>query len=157
MNKPGNIITTPSGDQMVVLPLAEYERLVEAVEDAADIRAYDGAKRRLAEGRDESIPAEFVDRILNGENKIRVWREYRGLTLKALAETSGLAAAYLSQIETGKREGTIETFKKSRPRCASISTTSPKSKRTALLKGRRPLEETGRHQLREIFAASMQR
>jgi DNA-binding XRE family transcriptional regulator len=112
MNKPGNIITTPSGDQMVVLPLAEYERLVEAVEDAADIRAYDGAKRRLAEGRDESIPAEFVDRILNGENKIRVWREYRGLTLKALAETSGLAAAYLSQIETGKREGTIETFKK---------------------------------------------
>jgi DNA-binding XRE family transcriptional regulator len=112
MNKPGTIITTPSGDQMVVLPLAEYERLVEAVEDAADIRAYDGAKRRLAEGRDESIPAEFVDRILNGENKIRVWREYSGLTIKALAETSGLAAAYLSQIETGKREGTIETFKK---------------------------------------------
>jgi DNA-binding XRE family transcriptional regulator len=112
MNKPGNIITTPSGDQMVVLPLAEYERLVEAVEDAADIRAYDAAKRRLAEGRDESIPAEFVDRILNGENKIRVWREYRGLTMKALAETSCLAAAYLSQIETGKREGTIETFKK---------------------------------------------
>ena len=115
MNKPGNIITTPSGDQMVVLPLAEYERLVEAVEDAADIRAYDAAKRRLAEGRDESIPAEFVDRILNGENKIRVWREYRGLTIKALAETSGLAAAYLSQIETGKREGTIETFKKINP------------------------------------------
>jgi hypothetical protein len=50
MNKPGNIITTPSGDQMVVLPLAEYERLVEAVEDAADIRAYDAAKRRLARG-----------------------------------------------------------------------------------------------------------
>jgi DNA-binding XRE family transcriptional regulator len=112
MNKPGNIITTPSGDQMVVLPLAEYERLVEAVEDAADIRAYDAAKRRLAEGRDEFIPAEFVDRILNGENKIRVWREYRGLTIKALAETCGMAAAYLSQIETGKREGTIETFKK---------------------------------------------
>jgi DNA-binding XRE family transcriptional regulator len=112
MSKPGTIITTPSGDQMVVLPLAEYERLIEAVEDAADVRGYDAAKRRLAEGRDESIPAEFVDRILNGENKIRVWREYRGLTIKALAETSGLAAAYLSQIETGKREGTIETFKK---------------------------------------------
>jgi len=51
-------------------------------------------------------------RILNGENRIRLWREYRDITIKALAETSGLAAAYLSQIETGKREGTIETFKK---------------------------------------------
>ena len=40
------------------------------------------------------------------------WREYRGLTIKAFAETSGLATAYLSQTETGKREGTIGTFKK---------------------------------------------
>ena len=31
MNKP-TIITTPSGDQMAVIPLEEYERLVEAAE-----------------------------------------------------------------------------------------------------------------------------
>ena len=29
-----------------------------------------------------------------------------------LAEATGLAAPYISQLETGKREGTIETFKK---------------------------------------------
>jgi len=45
---------------MAVIPLAEYERLVEAAEDSADVRAYDEAKRRLAAGEDELIPAEFV-------------------------------------------------------------------------------------------------
>jgi len=111
MAKP-NIITTPSGDRMAVIPLAEYERLVEAAEDAADVRAYDEAKRRLAAGEDELIPAEFVGRMIDGENKVRVWREYRGLTIKALAEAAGLTSAYLSQIETGVREGTVETYKK---------------------------------------------
>jgi DNA-binding XRE family transcriptional regulator len=111
MSKP-DVITTPSGDKMVILPLAEYERLVDAAEDLSDVRAYDRAKQRLATGEDELIPAEFVDRMLDGENKLRVWREYRGLTVKALAEATGLAAPYISQIETGVREGTIETFKK---------------------------------------------
>ena len=111
MSKP-DVITTPSGDKMVILPLAEYERLVGAAEDLSDVHAYDRAKQRLAAGEDELIPAEFVDRMLDGENKLRVWREYRGLTVKALAEATGLAAPYISQIETGVREGTIETFKK---------------------------------------------
>ncbi len=111
MAKP-NIITTPSGDRMAVIPLTEYERLVEAAEDAADVHAYDQAKRRLAAGEDELIPAEFVNRMIDGENKVRVWREYRSLTIKALAEAAGLTPAYLSQIETGVREGTVETYKK---------------------------------------------
>jgi transcriptional regulator with XRE-family HTH domain len=32
--------------------------------------------------------------------------------VKALAETVGIAPAYLSQIETGKRDGTLETYRK---------------------------------------------
>jgi DNA-binding XRE family transcriptional regulator len=74
--------------------------------------AYDETKRRLAAGEDELIPAEFVNRMIDGDNKVRVWREYRGLTIKALAEAAGLTPAYLSQIETGVREGTVETYKK---------------------------------------------
>ena len=111
MSKP-DVITTPNGDKMVILPLAEYERLVGAAEDLSDVRAYDRAKQRLAAGEDELIPAKFVDRMLDGENKLRVWREYRGLTIRALAEAAGLTPAYLSQIETGVREGTVETYKK---------------------------------------------
>ena len=111
MSKP-DVITTPSGDKMVIVPLAEYERLVGAAEDLSDVRAYDKAKQRLAAGEDELIPAEFVDRMLNGENKLRVWREFRGMSGKELAEKTGLAAPYISQLETGQREGTVETLKK---------------------------------------------
>jgi DNA-binding XRE family transcriptional regulator len=111
MNKP-NIITTPSGDRMVLIPFEEYERLVEAAEDAADARVASEIKRRIATGEEELIPAEMVDRMIDGENKLRVWREHRGMSAKDLAEATGLAAPYISQLETGKREGTIETFKK---------------------------------------------
>ena len=78
--------------------------------------------RRLANGEEELIPADVVNRIIDGENKIRVWREFRGMSGKELAEKTGLAPPYISQLETGSREGTIETFKKIAARCASIST-----------------------------------
>ncbi|CCE07455.1 Transcriptional regulator, XRE family (fragment) [Bradyrhizobium sp. STM 3843] len=77
-----------------------------------DARDVDEIKRRLATGEEELIPAEIADRIIDGENKIRVWREYRGMTGKELAEKTGLAARYISQLETGSREGAIDTFKK---------------------------------------------
>jgi len=111
MNKP-TIITTPNGDQMAVIPLTEYERLVEAAEDLADVRTYDEAVRRLASGEDELVPAHLVNRILDGENALRVWREYRGLTVKQLADKAGVSAPFLSQIETGQREGSVETMRK---------------------------------------------
>ena len=47
-----------------------------------------------------------------GENRVRVWREHRGLTVKALADKAGVTAAYLSQVETGKRDGTLGTYRK---------------------------------------------
>src|SRR5438552_18440936 len=104
--------TTPSGDTMVIIPAAEYDRLIEAREMAADVAAFDEFDRKLASGEEELIPAEIVDRILAGENRVRVWREHRGLTVKALADKAGVTAAYLSQVETGKRDGTLGTSRK---------------------------------------------
>lgn len=105
-------ITTPAGERLVVLPEADYNRLVAAAEDAADSAAVEAFRQKLAAGDEEMIPAEIVDRILDGENRIRVWRDHRGMTSTALAEKAGIAQAFLSQIETGKREGTIDTLKK---------------------------------------------
>jgi DNA-binding XRE family transcriptional regulator len=103
---------SPSGDELVVLPAAEYRRLVDAVEMAEDIAAYDDIQRKLVAGEEEFIPAEYVYRMLDGENRVLVWRELRGLTSKQLAEAAGISQPYLSQIETGKREGSIGTMKK---------------------------------------------
>ncbi len=105
------IIDTPGGERMVVLPLSEYEQLCAAAEDLMDVQAYDKAKQRLAAGEDEMVPAAFADRILDGENKVRVWREYRTLSVKELAERAEISAAYLSQIENGDREGSVSTMK----------------------------------------------
>ncbi len=69
------------------------------------IRDYDDAKQALADG-EELIPAHVPYAIMDGENPIKVWREYRGLTQQDLAQAAGISASYLSQIETGKREGT---------------------------------------------------
>jgi len=103
---------TPSGDDMVVLPAADYACLIDAVEMAEDVAAFDEFDRKLAAGEEELIPAEIVDRILAGENRVRVWREHRAVSLKALAEAAGLTTAYLSQVETGKRDGTLDTYRK---------------------------------------------
>jgi DNA-binding XRE family transcriptional regulator len=106
------IITTPNGERMIVLSEAEYERLVDRLEDAEDIVTIRRFEQKLAAGEEEMIPAEYVYRMLDGENPVAVWREYRGLTAKALAEAAGITQAYLSQIETGKRDGTVGTMKK---------------------------------------------
>jgi DNA-binding XRE family transcriptional regulator len=111
MNKP-TIITTPNGDRMAVIPVEEYERLVEAAEETTDVRAYDEAKQRLVSGQDELLPTTMVSRILDGENALRVWREHRGLTLKELADKAQVSAPFVSQIEKGRREGSVETMRK---------------------------------------------
>ncbi|AGB44632.1 putative transcriptional regulator [Mesorhizobium australicum WSM2073] len=111
MNKP-TIITTPNGDRMAILPLADYESLVEAAEDVADIQTYDQIKQKITAGEEELIPVAVVNRILDGENKIRVWREHRGISARDLAEKTEISAGYLSQIETGTRDGSFDTIKR---------------------------------------------
>ena len=105
------IIDTPEGGKLVVLPLAEYEKLRKAAQAVTDVAAYDTAKRRLKAGEDELVPAEIANRLLDGEHPLRVWRNHRGLTLAELAEAAGISSPYLSQIENGNREGTISTMR----------------------------------------------
>lgn len=103
--------TTPGGEEMVVLARAEYDALVEMAEMLGDVAAYDEAKRRIAEGDDLRIPSEFVDRLIDGESPIRVWRDFRGMTSRNLAKAIGISTAYLSEIENGKKEGSISVFR----------------------------------------------
>lgn len=52
-------ITDENGKRVgVVLPIEEYERLIEALEDAEDIRLYDEAKAAQARGDSEVVPLE---------------------------------------------------------------------------------------------------
>ena len=71
---------------------------------AADIALYDTAKDRA----EESLPLAVVDRLIEGTNPIKVFREYRGLTQQKLAAEIATTPAYLSQIETGRRQGSLK-------------------------------------------------
>lgn len=101
-------ITTPNGETLVVLPLAEYEALV----DLADVARADKVIDDISEGRDEMLPADVVGRLLDGENKVRVWRTHRGMSARDLAAAADLSAPYVSEIESGKKEGSISAMKK---------------------------------------------
>jgi DNA-binding XRE family transcriptional regulator len=94
--------------QYAVVPVADYEKLLEKAEMLDDIATFDQA----LVSEEELIPAEIVNRLLNGENKIKVWREHRGLTQSGLAESCNMAQASIAQMESGKRTGTISALKK---------------------------------------------
>jgi DNA-binding XRE family transcriptional regulator len=112
MNVTAQIIVTPTGERLAVLPEAEYLALLDAAEDAGDREALKSFGTALAAGDEELLPAALVDRILDGVSPLRVWREHRGLTTHALAEQAGITQAYVSQIETGKRTGSVDTLAK---------------------------------------------
>lgn len=96
--------------EWAVIPYDAYLQLVEKAEMLQDIQDYDGAKAALTKGDDEMIPAEIIHAILDGENAIRVWREFRDLTQKAVAERAGISVPYLSQLERNKRKGSLEVI-----------------------------------------------
>ena len=105
------VITSPSGERLVILPEADYESLIARAEHAEDIAAFDVHQRRVAAGEEESIPSAMMKRLIEGESPIRVWREHRGLSAAGLARQTGLSAPYISQIETGAREPGIKALK----------------------------------------------
>lgn len=105
-------IQTAKGDRLAVIPEAEYQRLVAAAEDRQDSEAVTEFGARLLLGQEEMIPAEFVNRMVDGESKVKVWRDFRGMTARDLAEKAGISPSYLSQIEKGERDGSFDTIKK---------------------------------------------
>jgi DNA-binding XRE family transcriptional regulator len=106
--------TTPNGE-LAILPRAEYERLKkladEAVEDAGTARLVARAKKEVADGA-PLLPKQIVDRLANGENPIRVLREFRGYTQTMLVVALQITQGYLSDLETGKRKGPLALHQK---------------------------------------------
>ena len=92
----------------VVIPYDVWVRLQKDIEDLEDLRLYDGAKART----EETFPAELVRQLIDGRNPIAVFREYRGLTQRTLAEAAGITPLYVSQIETGRRKGTVKVLRR---------------------------------------------
>ncbi len=106
-------ILEKNGEEVfAVVPIELWRELLEKAEALDDIRAHDDAADALARGGEELLPAEIAERLAQGGNPVKVWREYRGLTQRELADKAGLAQAYIAQIETGRRKGTVDVYKR---------------------------------------------
>lgn len=96
------------GRRWALLPLDCYDELCEALEDASDAEAM----RQAEACGGETFPSSFVERLLlTGENRVRVWREYRGLSASELAHRAGVSTGCLSAIENGASTGSVQTLR----------------------------------------------
>jgi DNA-binding XRE family transcriptional regulator len=82
-----------SGKPHVLVPIHDYTALKNA-------------------GSNTNLPADVMNQITLGQNSaIKIIRKYRGLTQNDLAEAAGISRPYLTEIETGKKDGSIRALK----------------------------------------------
>ena len=109
------IIRTPGGEELVVLPRAEYEALLDRAdheaEDADDVAMYDNRKAELA-GGGGVLPPEVSAAILRGDSRLKAIRHWRDMTQMQVEFKTGIGQGYLSDLENGRRAGTPETIAK---------------------------------------------
>ena len=104
---------TPRGE-VAILPRKDYELLAakasEFDEDAGTARIVARAKKEVS-GGGLLLPKDVVDRLANGENPVRVLREWRDETQTYLHFKTGLSQGYISDIENGRRVGTVAALR----------------------------------------------
>jgi len=105
------IIEKDGKPEWAVIPFSEYQRLYEALENAEDVRDIENHLSAIREGTEITVPGEITFAILDGISPIRAWREHKQIKMNELAKKVGISSAYLSQIENGKRNPTIDTLK----------------------------------------------
>ncbi|TCL91267.1 helix-turn-helix protein [Rhizobium sp. PP-WC-2G-219] len=96
--------TVIDGKAFVLVPEDEFEDMIDTIE-ANRIMA------RINAG-EETWPAELVYELFETDSRIRTFREYRGLTVSDLAAAAGISQPYLSEIEGGKKTGSVDVLKR---------------------------------------------
>jgi DNA-binding XRE family transcriptional regulator len=95
---------TIDGKNYVILSEEDYEDLVDGMRANAIMA-------RVAAG-EEVWPYELVKELSDTESRIRTFRTYRKMTVSELAEAAGISQPYLSEIETGKKTGSVDVLKR---------------------------------------------
>jgi predicted transcriptional regulator len=105
------IIEKNGKPEWAIIPFQDYKKIQEALEDAEDIREIEENLKAINDGTEKTVPGEVTFAILDGISPTRAWREYKGIKMNELSKKVGISSSYLSQIENGKRNPTIDTLK----------------------------------------------
>ncbi len=90
-----------------VVALSEWESMQEQLEDLQDMIDYMDAKAR----GEESFPLALWQSICDGTSPVKAFREHRGMTQETLAQFAKVKRPLISDIENGKKQGSINTLK----------------------------------------------
>jgi DNA-binding XRE family transcriptional regulator len=104
----GNIqvIKVKGKPAFAVVPYDSYNALLDALEDYEDGAALDALDKHPS----KTYPSEVINALIAGQNPFKVWREYRNIHRKDLAEKVSISVPYLSQLESGKRSPSIQVL-----------------------------------------------
>lgn len=82
------------GKPYVLVPLHEYRQMV-------------------AEGpAGDDLPDDVLDQLASGQSSpIKILRGWRGMTQQELAEAANLSRPYLTEIEKGKKDGSVRAIR----------------------------------------------
>jgi len=94
----------------VTLRRTDFDALLAELENARDVATIRDVQARVAAGASEYVPIAVAERLMAGEVPVKVWREHRGMTARALAEAAGVPASYLSNIEAGRKPGSFKAM-----------------------------------------------
>jgi len=96
--------TVIDGETYVLVPEDEYEDLIDSI-------AAEKIMARIRAG-EETWPAELVYELWETDSRIRTYRNYRKMSVSDLAAAAGISQPYLSEIESGKKTGSVEVLKR---------------------------------------------
>ena len=103
--------------ETVTVARQDWLKLMAELEDAED-RAAVRVRRELAKSvgpasaRRSYLTAAEARRLLDGENPVKLWREKRGLSQRALAAKAQVGNSYLAEIEIGRKPGSRAALRK---------------------------------------------
>ena len=90
--------------ETVTLSRADYDALINRNNDLEDrlvaVEADDGSR----------VPHRVAVAIIRGESPIAAFRAHLGVTLRDLAQKTGISASHLSEIERGRKAGSVSSL-----------------------------------------------
>lgn len=106
-------ITTPGGEELAVLPRAEYEALLRARDElAGEVAEARAAFAAADSGEDDGLTADEVEALAAAVSPLAFWLQKRGVTQAELAARADLSQPFVSKIVRREATGSIETLRR---------------------------------------------
>lgn len=103
---------TDNGQKYAVIPMKDYEMMANLRADFEDNLAIAEAKLTIERGEDELLPLAMMEKLLSGQSRLKIWRNYRGLTASELSQRTGISVSVISKIEHNKQAIDVPKLKK---------------------------------------------